>query len=251
MRLAGVRVTNFRSVEDSGEFDINQILCLVGKNEAGKTAVLQALAGLSPHPSTPITFDIERDYPRRHLTDYAKRHVGRDAVVVTTKWELTEDEIAEVAEQFGEGWNDSDTLTILRRYKASSPEWKLPVNVPRVLVHLIQKANFNAAEKAPLAKARNTQELRSALEGIKPRTEKQDLLLTRIDQLSEKSITGEIKQLLEPGLPRFMYFSHYDRMAGQLRLDTYNSRKRGEQGPPIDLGEQVFLDFLEYAGTSV
>src|SRR3954453_13034154 len=192
MRLAGVRVTNFRSVEDSGEFDINQILCLVGKNEAGKTAVLQALAGLSPHPSTPITFDIERDYPRRHLTDYAKRHVGRDAVVVTTKWELTEDEIAEVAEQFGEGWNDSDTLTILRRYKASSPEWKLPVNVPVVLVHIIQKANFNAADKAPQPKARNTQDVQPAVERHKPQAEEQDLLLTPTPQVRVIAITVEI-----------------------------------------------------------
>ena len=52
MRLDKVRVTNFRSVEDSGEFDVGEVLCLVGKNEAGKSAVEQALAGLNPHPAT-------------------------------------------------------------------------------------------------------------------------------------------------------------------------------------------------------
>ncbi|OLE17026.1 MAG: hypothetical protein DMG54_18150 [Acidobacteria bacterium] len=51
MRLSKVHVTNFRSVEDSGEFDVGQVLALVGKNEAGKTAILQALAGLNPHVS--------------------------------------------------------------------------------------------------------------------------------------------------------------------------------------------------------
>jgi AAA15 family ATPase/GTPase len=54
MILKNVHVENFRSVEDSGEFELGQVLCLVGKNEAGKTAVVQALAGLNPHPSTPV-----------------------------------------------------------------------------------------------------------------------------------------------------------------------------------------------------
>ena len=67
MKLSKVRVTNFRSIEDSGEFEVGQLLCLVGKNEAGKTAIEQALAGLNPHPSTPIAYDLERDFPRRFL----------------------------------------------------------------------------------------------------------------------------------------------------------------------------------------
>jgi ABC-type branched-subunit amino acid transport system ATPase component len=68
MKLQKARITNFRSVEDSGEFTVGQVLCLVGKNEAGKTALEQAIAGLNPHPSTPIQYDKERDYPRRWLT---------------------------------------------------------------------------------------------------------------------------------------------------------------------------------------
>ncbi len=40
MKLARVRIKEFRSILDSGEFTIDDITCLVGKNEAGKTAVL-------------------------------------------------------------------------------------------------------------------------------------------------------------------------------------------------------------------
>jgi len=42
MKLTKARVTNYRSVEDSGDIAIDQLVCLVGKNEAGKTAILQA-----------------------------------------------------------------------------------------------------------------------------------------------------------------------------------------------------------------
>jgi predicted ATP-dependent endonuclease of OLD family len=59
MKLLSFRVTNYRSVEDSGEVPADSLVCLVGKNEAGKTAILQALAGLNPHPSTSRTFDRE------------------------------------------------------------------------------------------------------------------------------------------------------------------------------------------------
>ena len=49
MRLKQIQVTTFRNVLDSGEVEIqDDITCLVGKNESGKTAVLQALALLNP-----------------------------------------------------------------------------------------------------------------------------------------------------------------------------------------------------------
>jgi len=48
MKLTKVRVQNYRSVEDSEEFEIGDLTCLVGKNEAGKTALLSAMRGLKP-----------------------------------------------------------------------------------------------------------------------------------------------------------------------------------------------------------
>ena len=74
MRLVSAQVTNFRSVEDSSPFAVGQVTCLVGKNEAGKSAVLMALAALNPHDATPAVLDKERDYPRRSLTRYDELH---------------------------------------------------------------------------------------------------------------------------------------------------------------------------------
>ena len=56
MKLIKVRVQNYRSVEDSEEFEIGDLTCLVGKNEAGKTAVLSAMRGFLP--SQPFEFDV-------------------------------------------------------------------------------------------------------------------------------------------------------------------------------------------------
>ena len=70
MRLKSVHVREFKSVRDSGEFETGDVTCLVGKNEAGKTAVLEALYRLSPVIDIHGTFNVTHDYPahrRRRL----------------------------------------------------------------------------------------------------------------------------------------------------------------------------------------
>ena len=44
MKLLTAHVSNFRSAEDSEEFEVGPVTCLVGKNESGKSAILLALA---------------------------------------------------------------------------------------------------------------------------------------------------------------------------------------------------------------
>ena len=70
MRLRTVRVKNFKCVQDSTEFKIDdQVTYLVGKNESGKTTLLQAIAKINPVDQGDADFDI-LEYPRRHLVEY-------------------------------------------------------------------------------------------------------------------------------------------------------------------------------------
>ena len=49
MRLVKARVQNYRSIVDTGEFEIDQIkTVMVGINEAGKSAILKALHSINP-----------------------------------------------------------------------------------------------------------------------------------------------------------------------------------------------------------
>lgn len=76
MRLVKARVQGYRSILDSGYFDIeNGKTILVGPNEAGKTALLQALQQLNP-PQGVEPFDPLRDYPRaKYDEDIVKKRV--------------------------------------------------------------------------------------------------------------------------------------------------------------------------------
>ena len=253
MRLAKVHVTNFRSVEDSGEFEVRQVLALVGKNEAGKTALLQAIAGLNPHLLTPISFDIERDYPRRFLTEYNERHPKENARVISTKWELNDADKAAIRKEIGDGLTD-EPLVIFRRYEDAAPAWEYPVDWKKVVANLIAKENLDAEEQETLADASNSSTLRERLEKIAEPTARQKRLLERLNGYPGKTVSGFIQSLLV--LPHFMYSSHYDRMVGEIRLDTFEARKAMQnpvyqQQGEIKSGEQVFVDFLEYAGTTL
>ena len=166
MKLVKARITNFRSIEDSGEFDVFDLLCLVGKNEAGKTAVQQALGGLNPHPSTPLAYDVERDYPRRWLADYKEQHPDEEATVVTTKWTLTDDERMAITEVLGDGVLKDEPIVITRRYGDKEPHWTLPLNYRQGIENLIAIEALDDEEAKPLEGIENSRDVIEALRNL-------------------------------------------------------------------------------------
>lgn len=97
MRLQKARVTNYRGIFDTGWFDIEKNkTILVGPNEAGKTAVLQALQQINPPKDVP-KFDALRDYPRSKYNDITSRRVNpQDVTVVQVVFELDDADRAEI-----------------------------------------------------------------------------------------------------------------------------------------------------------
>lgn len=96
MRLKKARVQNYRSIIDSGEFDIEKLkTILVGPNEAGKTVLLKALQQLSK-PSDIEGFDVLRDYPRSKYNDITTGIVDPSKVTVVTGYFELEDEDKEL-----------------------------------------------------------------------------------------------------------------------------------------------------------
>ena len=249
MKLKNVTITNFRSVENSGPFSIEQVTCLVGKNEAGKSAILQALASLNPHPSTPFKLDKERDYPRRFLTEYAARHSADEAIVVTTIWEITDEEKAAIKKEFGTGALNSTDVEIKRRYNKDA-EWVIGVNFGKIFEYLFKKFELEDAEIVPLQGATSTKTLIEKITKLETKSAHQAALLAELTRLA--SITGVIKNILVSRFPCFMYFSNYDRMEGAIQLDHLNQLKANKQIEKDEFkGFRLFDEFLAYAGVPI
>jgi len=85
MKLNAFKVTNFRCVQDSNWINTDDITVLVGKNEAGKTALLTALHKFKPFTKEP--YIMEREWPRGHRKDR-----DSNAIVVATRFQFTSEE---------------------------------------------------------------------------------------------------------------------------------------------------------------
>ena len=101
MRLKKARVTKYRSIRDSGWFEVEGgKSILVGPNEAGKTALLQALQQLNA-PNGTRKFDPLRDYPRSEYNDITTGKVQPAKVtVVEALFDLESDDRDAIPDEF-------------------------------------------------------------------------------------------------------------------------------------------------------
>ncbi len=249
MILESVQVTNFRSVDDSGEFPVGTVTCLVGKNEAGKSAILMALAALNPHPATPAVFDKERDYPRRSLTQYAQRHPGEEAIAIKTTWRLGDGELETIAATVGEGVLTSNVVSVSRRY-GKSIEIKASIAFKPALDQLYLRFDLDDSERAVIAGATSSSELIDLLKKVASPTTKHTALQAHLDQ--HGTITAQINAVILAALPKFMYFSSYDRMDGAIQIENARSLiANGQISHENNRGIRLFTEFLEYAGVAI
>ena len=119
MKLMSFHVREYQSVWDSGEVEIGDVTCLVGKNEAGKTALLQALYKINPIIENHADFDVTDEYPRKEIGDY-QHHVEtgarEPATAIEVTFELEDPDVAAVSSVFGKGALRSKRLTLLKGY---------------------------------------------------------------------------------------------------------------------------------------
>src|SRR6266404_6528491 len=89
MRLKKARVRKYRSIRDTGLFDIEPgKTILVGPNEAGKSTLLAALQRINP-PGGVRAFDALRDYPRAEFSDIVAGKVRlEETTIVEGHFEL-------------------------------------------------------------------------------------------------------------------------------------------------------------------
>ena len=92
MLLIDVRIKNYKCILDSETFSIDQLTCLVGKNESGKSAILQALYKLNPVDKED-TYDALYEYPKMYQTDFEAGLIEDGDTVVISHWTFTAEEI--------------------------------------------------------------------------------------------------------------------------------------------------------------
>jgi len=117
MILKSFQVRKYKNIRCSGEVTLDDgATCLVGKNESGKSALLQALYRLNPVPTGhPDAFVALRDYPRRRYVQERDRVPATRPITAT--FELDDEDLRTVEEAHGQGVLDSRLVTVSRTYE--------------------------------------------------------------------------------------------------------------------------------------
>jgi hypothetical protein len=124
MRLSKARVTKYRSVRDSGWFEIEAAKTIfVGPNEAGKSAMMQALQQIN-RPEGVRNFDALRDYPRSEYNDITTGKVKPgDVTVVEAHFALDDDDKAIIPQGFADA-------TYVRGRRLDNSAWHTLIGGP-------------------------------------------------------------------------------------------------------------------------
>ncbi len=247
MKLRRARVQNFRSVEDSGEFTLDEhTTCLVGKNEAGKTALLTALYRLQPIFDVDSNFDRQKDYPRRYLADYDERHKGKDPKVVTTWWELEPSDKEKVTKAVGAGALSDNEIEVSKGYD-NTTYWNVKINEEAIVQHFISSSALHDEEKTHVGAVKTIAELKAKVTTIPEASPRRDELIKKIDATApEASAWKAVTKLLE--LPKFLFFSQYQRMQGQVSLEQIQQKKANNT---LDGNDQVFVALCDMASVTI
>lgn len=226
MKLKNVRVQMFRNILDSGDVEIqSDVTCLVGKNESGKSAFLEALRRLNPATSKP-KFDVAAHYPawleKRH------RLQGKDLNTVTpisAVFVLDHEDKAALEKTFGAGVLEEDEITVSRSY-GNALAFSYEVNVQQAVANLVgrldlpEKIASDAKSETfeALLKFADTLEVEgdSGEENKKARNTIKKAVSDLCGQGTE--IAPALNTFLEKRLPSFFYFAEYSRVPSNVKI---------------------------------
>lgn len=201
MRLLKYKVTNFRSVKDSGWINCDDVTTLVGINEAGKSNLLLALWKLNPAFGGEI--DILHDLPVDKLSEL--RDKVDETCFVEADFEICSETAIAIGEKVGCDMSNVKTVSISRRYNKTRYVDFHGVKPKSTLTEVISKKD---------------DEGNTITETIQKDYDSQTLINAIVEHM-----------------PKFVYYSNYGNLSTRIYLPNVVKWLNNETVPGIDINE--------------
>lgn len=201
MRLLKYKVTNFRSVKDSGWINCDDVTTLVGINEAGKSNLLLALWKLNPAFGGEI--DILHDLPVDKLSEL--RDKVDETCFVEADFEICSETAIAIGEKVGCDMSNVKTVSISRRYNKT------------------RYVDFHGVKP------------KSTLTEVISNKDDEGNTITETIQKDYDSQTL-INAIVEH-MPKFVYYSNYGNLSTRIYLPNVVKWLNNETVPGIDINE--------------
>ena len=244
MKLVKARVGRYKSIEEPTEFDVEpDVTCLVGKNESGKTATLQALYKSNPIEAA-AKFDEGLDYP-----SHKNRELSKPGTIDVTHltYELDSDEIETIEGHLGAGALASTRVVIQSGYRYNgSTTWTVSLDEPVIVNHLLGNMELPPTVAAAANLTTTVTALVELLEGMDGSTEESEALVGKVKSWRDQNPRRRVIDTLSQ--PKFVYFGDYDTMPGKVSIPDM-IRKR--DAATLNRGEQALLALLSMANVEL
>ncbi len=255
MKLKTVVINHFKHIIDSTPVDIEKdVTCLVGKNESGKSAFLEALRRLKPANGN-AKFDVANHYPawleKRHKRE--GKNI-KDSRPIRASFELEEDDIKAVEVVFGSGVITSNEFDVGRTYKNNYSCVSLSHSEAKAVKNSLSEIELMPDLAVSLNECSTFDNMRKEIEKLKvTHVEDQEQLdnleevCEQLDQIipSKKTYWSTIFSILESRMPAFFYYADYSTLPSIIKI------KELLEADPEDLDDDddTALALLKLAGT--
>ena len=247
MLLKNLQIKNYKCILDSTDFSIDQLTCLVGKNESGKSAILQALYKLNPIDEKD-KYNALYEYPKSYLTDYELGERADGDTVISSSWEFSNEETQAIERQLGEGILENNLITITSGY-LNKRCWAASLNYDVLFKTKMEEYEFTTSDIAHFLDLSSPQSVLQQVNTISTPSEPEKKFITWLNAnfgTNDISVFAE-KEFLQ-FLPKFLYFSEYQKMPGRIAISTYIEKSRQKT---LTENEKVFEALLSLANTTI
>lgn len=229
IKLKNVVINKYKSFLEKQEIEIEDgVTRIVGKNESGKTALLEAMAKFNyfdPKDKT-FTFNSTNDYPRGELKRYQQEYPNEDFDVITCTFELSDDLLNQISEDVGKEVFTSKSIIVAKTYNNSKKFYNISINIKNFIKQFLQNYTIEENMMQELIKSNSLEELVEKLKEIEELTEVYKELKTKyIDSFktdNENRLASYIlSKYIEPNLPEFLYFDEYYSLPGTINLQKF------------------------------
>lgn len=229
MLLKKVTIHKYKSFLTEQTYEVeSQITRIVGKNESGKTALLEALAKSNYfEDNAEFKFSKDLDYPRGELTKV--RNENPEAI--TCEYELSDEDIQKIEDDFESGIIQKQIFSVTSYYDNTRTTTGVSVDFSVFKDWLIKTFGVGDQGKEFINEADSFSNLEdtvtenSTLPGMKEiKTE-----LEKIKDASggwKNSLEGYIyRTFISPAIPKLWYFSDYFSLPCRINLNDFATGK--------------------------
>lgn len=281
--LTSVKIDKYKSYEMPQSFDVDEkVTVLVGKNESGKTAVLEATAKTRYFEDDPkFKFDATHDYPRREKKKYDKG--GELAECVTCTYKVSPDLLKQIATDIGAstftdplfrvityydntnriGGINADAKSFFRHFAAKCAiSDKDDIESLFSLTSLAKLKEFQSAEAQSHTQRQAEETAKATAAGTPPKTLPKRSLMEKLPLL-EPYLKAEAEgwlflnhyiytKYLSQNLPKFLYYDEYYALPSRIDIEELNAGRleKDEQKTSKALFELADINISELTTTA-